>query len=532
MKNSYDFIIVGAGSSGCVLANRLSENPETSVLLVESGPDDTSPLIRMPRGIGKLLSPGNPHVWDYQVSPRGNAPKEVWLKGRAVGGSSSINGMVYVRGAPYDYDGWRNLGCTGWGWDEMGKRFVALEDHELPANEWRGKNGPLKISVHPPGNPLCEALLTAATQMGVNRVDDMNDIPAVMDGGMGYQPTTTFRGRRFSAARAFLTPVRGRKNLDVLPETEVLRIEFQGRRASGVSLRNKTGTHSVSATKEVIISAGAIQSPKLLQLSGIGPAALLGSFNIPVIVDSPNVGRNLREHRYLSTQYKVKGRSLNSSLGGLGLLRSALQYLLFSSGALTHSAHEVGGFVKTRPELTRPDAQIGIGLYSMRPGKNGIAIDPYPGLNVIGYFTRPESQGEIRIQSADPTVAPIIDANHFSAEIDRVSAVSLFHWLRCFGQQPALKSWIIEETDPGPRIKTDEDVLQNAINLGGTAFHIAGTCRMGADDAAVLDPQLRVRGVQGLRVVDTSIMPTLVSGNTNAPAMAIALRAADFILNR
>ena len=531
LQNSYDYIIVGAGSSGCVLANRLSEDPATTVLLVESGPDDTSPLIRMPRGIGRLLIPGNPHVSAYQVSPRGNAPMETWLKGRTVGGSSSINGMVYVRGAPADYDGWRDLGCTGWGWDDIGKHFVALEDHELPANQWRGKGGPLKISMQPAGSPVCAALLQAGEEMGVAHVDDMNAIPAVTDGGMSYQPTTIFKGKRFSAARAFLSPMRGRKNLHVLPETEVLRIEFQDHRATGVSLRNKTGTHSVAAAREVIISAGAIQSPKLLQLSGIGPAALLASLNIPLVADSPNVGRNLREHRYLSTQYRLRGGSLNSSLSGLGLLRSVLQYLLFSGGALTHAAHEVGGFVKTRPELARPDAQIGLGLYSMRPGKNGITIDPYPGLNVIGYFTRPESQGEIRIQSADPTVVPIIKANHFTAEIDRTSAVSLFRWLRRFGQQPALKPWIIEETDPGSRIQTDEDILQNAINLGGTAFHIAGTCRMGADDAAVLDPQLRVRGVQGLRVVDTSIMPTLVSGNTNAPAMAIALRAADLILN-
>jgi len=529
LKNQYDYIIIGAGSSGCVLANRLSADPAISVLLVESGPDDTSALIRMPRGIGKLLTPGNKHVWDYRISPRGNAPEETWLKGRAIGGSSSINGMVYVRGAPYDYDGWRDLGCTGWGWDEMSRRFVELEDHELGANETRGTGGPLKVSMHPNGAPVCEAVLAATEDMGVRRVDEMNGIEAVTHGGMGYQPTTTYKGKRFSAARAFLTPVRQRQNLDVLPETDVLRIDFRERRAQGVTLRNKTGTHEVRAACEVILSAGAIHSPKLLQLSGIGPAALLTSLGIPVIVDAPDVGRNLREHRYLSTQYRMKGGSLNSSFAGLGLLGSVLRYMMFSSGPLTHSAHELGGFVKTRPGLNRPDAQIGVGLYSMRLGKKGVAIDNYPGLNVIGYFTRPESQGEIRIQSPDPDARPVIEANHFSAEIDRISAVSLFRWLRRFGEQPALKPWIIEETDPGPRIQTDDDILQNAISLGGTAFHISGTCRMGMDENAVLDPQLRVRGVEGLRVVDTSIMPTLVSGNTNAPAMAIALRAADFI---
>jgi choline dehydrogenase-like flavoprotein len=530
LRPSYDYIIIGAGSSGCVLANRLSENPNHSVLLVESGPDDTSPLIRMPRGIGKLLAPGNPHVWDYAVSPRGNAPPETWLKGRTVGGSSSINGMVYVRGAPYDYDAWRDLGCTGWGWDEMGPRFAALEDHALGSAPYRGVGGPLKVSMHPGGAPLGEAILKAAGQAGVAQVDDMNDMPAVMDGGMGYQPTTTFKGKRFSAARAFLTPVRGRKNLDVLPQTEAIRILFAGQRATGAQLRNAAGMPEVSANREIILSAGAIQSPKLLQLSGIGPAGLLQSFGITPVFDAPDVGRNLREHRYLSTQYKVKGGSLNSSFAGLGLLRSMLRYALFSTGPLTHSAHEIGGFVKTRPGLEHPDAQIGIGLYSMRPGDKGIVIDKHPGLNIIGYFTRPQSQGEIRIQSADPDIRPIIEANHFSAEIDRITAISLFRWLRRLGQQPALREWIVEETDPGPHIETDDDILQNAISLGGTTFHISGTCRMGTDAAAVLDPQLRVRGVTGLRVVDTSIMPSLVSGNTNAPAMAIALRAADFIL--
>jgi choline dehydrogenase len=532
LRNSYDYIVVGAGSSGCVLANRLSAHADHSVLVLESGPDDTSPLIRMPRGMGKLLAPGNPHVWTYQVSPGANRSEETWLKGHAVGGSSSINGMVYVRGAPYDYDGWKSLGCSGWGWDEIGPRFVALEDHQLGAKEWRGTGGPLRISMHPSGNPLCEAVLRAAEQIGVARVDDMNDMPAVMDGGMSYQPTTTYRGQRFSAARAFLTPVRGRPNLDVVSQTGVLQVEFRDRCATGVTIRGKDGKRTIGAAREVILAAGAIESPKLLQLSGIGPAALLRAHGIPVIVDSRDVGRNLREHRYLSTQYRVRRGSQNSKLGGVGLLRSLLQYGLFSSGPLTHSAHEVGGFVKSRAGLEQPDAQIGVGLYSMHAGEGGVEIEKSPGMTILGYFTRPQSRGEVRIRSPDPSLQPSIDANHFSAEIDRITAVSLFRWLRRLGKQPALAPWIVEETEPGSRIETDDDILQNAVDLGGTSFHVSGTCRMGADEHAVLDPQLRVRGVDRLRVVDTSIMPTLVSGNTNAPAMVIALRAADFILDR
>jgi choline dehydrogenase-like flavoprotein len=386
--------------------------------------------------------------------------------------------------------------------------------------------------VHPKGNEVCEAVLGAANAIGVPTVEDMNDMPAVMEGGMSYQPQTTFHGKRFSAARAFLTPVRGRKNLEVLPDTNVLKVEFEGKRATGVSISNAAGTRSVRANKEVILSAGAIQSPKLLQLSGIGPAALLQGFGIPVVVDAPNVGQNLREHRYLQTMYRLTRGSENPNFAGLRLLKSVLQYALFSSGPMTHAAHEVGGFVKTRPGLKYPDAQIGVGLYSMHAGAKGIQIDPYPGMTILGYFTRPESQGEIRIQSPDPAERPFINANHFSAEIDRITAVSLFRWLRELGKQASLRGLIAEETDPGAKIQTDEDILQNAVSLGGTSFHICGTCRMGVDEASVLDPQLRVRGVQGLRVVDTSIMPTIVSGNTNAPAMVVGLRAADFILGR
>lgn len=530
LSDSYDYIIVGAGSSGCAVANRLSASPANRVLVIESGPDDTSALIKMPRGIGKLLAPGNPHVWDYRVSPGGNQPEEVWLKGRTVGGSSSVNGMVYVRGAPADYDGWEALGCTGWGWDEIGPKFVALEDHQLGAGKDRGTGGPLKVTVHPRGNPLCAAMIEAAKQLGVAEVADVNGTTATSQGGMGYQTNSIAGGQRFSAARAFLTPVRHRPNLTVMPETDVLRIVFDGTRASGVVVRDKSGERSITAAREIIVSAGAIQSPKLLQLSGIGPAGLLTAHGIPVIADRLNVGKNLREHRYLSTQYRVRGNSLNSRFSGLGLLRSVLDYLLRHKGPLTHSAHEVGGFVKTRPGLDRPDAQIGFGLYSVRADESGVVVDKNPGITILGYFTRPESQGEIRIRSAAPDDKPIIEANHFSAEIDRISAVSLFRWLRALAQTPALAEWIIEETAPGPSIESDADILDNALSLGGTSYHVSGTCRMGSDPESVVDPELRVRGVQGLRVVDTSIMPMLVSGNTNAPAMVIGMRAADFIL--
>ncbi|GAC1613029.1 MAG: GMC family oxidoreductase N-terminal domain-containing protein [Novosphingobium sp.] len=531
LTEPFDYIIVGAGSSGCVLANRLSADPQARVLLIEGGPNDTSPLIRMPRGIGKLLAPGNPHVYAYPVAPAANQAEEVWLKGRTVGGSSSINGMVYVRGAPADYDGWEAAGCTGWGWDRMGRQFVTLEDHALGADDWRGTGGPLKITRHPAGNSLCEAVLGAARTMGVPTVEDVNHVDTVADQGMGWQTVTTYRGKRFSAARAFLDPVRRRPNLTIVTDAMVERVLFDGTTACGVRMRQKDGVQDVATRGEIILCAGAVESPKLLELSGIGDGERLKALGIELLVHSPSVGENLREHRYVSTQYRVKGASLNSAFGGLGLIQSLVRYLFGQSGPLTHSAHEVGGFVKTRPGLDRPDAQIGVGLYSLSVDEKGqIGVDSFPGMTILGYFTRPESQGSTHVVSADPAVPPRIEANHFAAPADREAAMALFKWLRELGGQPALAEWIVEETVPGPSVATDEDILLNLLKLGGTSYHIAGTARMGSDDVSVLDPQLRVRGVSGLRVCDTSIMPTLVSGNTNAPAMAIALNAADMIL--
>nr|WP_235906756.1 GMC family oxidoreductase N-terminal domain-containing protein [Pseudomonas saliphila] len=529
MKESYDYIIVGAGSAGCVMANRLSTDPSVSVLLIESGPEHTSPLIAMPRGIGKLLMPGNPHVWDYQASRGEGMATELWLKGKAIGGSSSVNGMVYVRGAPADYNAWEAQGCTGWGWQDMGRQFVAMEDHQLGSSEWRGVGGPLKVTVHPPGNELCDAIIDAAAHIGTTTVADTNHVDSVTQGGFGYQPQTTWKGQRFSAAKAFLDPVRARPNLTVLTGTHVQRIQFEGRRAVAVQVREKDGERRIRCQREVLLCAGAIESPKLLQLSGIGPAYLLQSLGIPVIQDAPDVGRNLREHVYIAAQFRVTRGSFNHCFAGLGLARSVLSYFVGKKGPMTHAAHEAGGFVKTRPELERPDAQIGVSLFSMDGDGKTVAIDKQPGITLGGYFMHPQSQGEIRIESADPAVPPKIVANYLSAEADQAAAIALLKWIRKLAAQPALKPFLVEELTPGPQVQSDEEMLAAFRRFGQTAYHVAGTCRMGTDERAVLDPELRVRGVDGLRVIDTSIMPALVSGNTNAPAMAIAMRAAEII---
>ncbi len=532
MKDSYDYIVVGAGSAGCAVANRLSADPALSVLLIESGPPDDSLFVHMPRGLGRILNPGSKYIWEYEVQTGDNYPAERWYRGKTLGGSSSVNGMVYMRGAPLDYDGWAHLGCEGWSWADVLPAFIELENHDLGPAADRGVGGPQRITTHPKGDALCEAILDAGTEMGISRVHDVNAISSVRNGGMGYQPSTRFKGQRFSAARAFLTEARARLNLEVATETDVLKIEFEGERASGVKLRDKAGVRSVAARKEIILSAGAIQTPKLLQLPGIGPAPLLKGLGIDVLVDAPEVGRNLRDHRHTDLRLKVRSHSQNSELSSLGALWSLIRYLFARSGPMTHAAHEIGGFPKSEPALEHADLQFGLmSLSASSTGKEGdIALDPHSGITFVTYFTRPESQGDIRIQSADPDAPPLVRINHLFAEIDRRKFVAAFRWNRRLAAQPALKDWVVEETYPAASVETDDEILSNAMALGGSCFHTAGTARMGADAKAVVDSQLRVRGAEGLRVADTSIMPTLVSGNTNGPAMMIGLRAADFIL--
>ena len=532
MKDRYDYIVVGAGSSGCALANRLSADPAYSVLLVESGPPDKSMFIHMPRGIGVLGNPGNKHIWEYQVQTGGNGPEERWFRGRTLGGSSSVNGMIYMRGAPRDYDGWAAMGCDGWSWADVGPKFVELEDHDQGAGEWRGQGGPLRITTHPTGNPLFEAIIKAGEQMGIKRVRDVNDVDAVRDGGIAYQTTTRYKGQRFSAARAFLDPIRKRRNFDIVTDTDVLRIVFERRRASGVVLRDKAGERTVHATREIILSAGAFQTPKLLQLSGIGPEALLSSLGIEVVADSPDVGRNLREHRHVDLSLRITGGSQNKDLGGWRAGLSMLRYLLGRKGPMTHAAHEVGAFAKSDDSLDHADLQFGLMTVSVTSmGKEGdIALEKKPGMTFITYYTQPDSQGKLRITSADPDAPIAVNINHLATERDRQKFIAVFRWNRRLAAQPALKDWVVEEVNPGKAVETDDEILAHAMEMGGTCFHTVGTARMGPDEGSVVDTRLRVRGVQGLRVADTSIMPTIVSGNTNGPAMAVGLRAADFII--
>ncbi|GGC00746.1 GMC oxidoreductase [Novosphingobium endophyticum] len=525
---SFDYIIIGAGSSGCVMAYRLSEDPRVSVLLIEGGGPDRNPLIHVPRGFGKTLTNGR-LLWSYQPVKTGDyKDPETWLRGRVLGGSSSVNGMVYVRGLPSDYDEWEALGCDGWGWSDLGRCFAEMEDHALGPGGGRGVGGPLKVTLHPTRQPLCEAMIAAGREIGLSTVEDLNEL----DGeGMGYQPRTIWKGRRQSAVTAFLRPARRRPNLRVVTGEEATGILFEGKRASGVRTRGTAGLREWRCHGEVVLCAGALNTPKLLQLSGIGPAPLLRSVGIEVVQDSPDVGRNLRDHRLLNAQFRVRTGSENHAFSGFGLALSVARYALFRNGPIASAAFEVGAFAKSRPDLARPDAQFGMGPMSIDREFAGYRTEPHPGALCGGYVMRPQSAGSLEVTSKDPAAPLLIDPNYLSAEEDAAASVRLFRMLRRLFAQPALAPFVVSETYPGPQeVSSDDEIIDAFHRIGRSGQHAAGTCRMGSDPRSVVDPQLRVRGFKGLRIADISIMPTLVSGNTNAPAMAMAWRASDIIL--
>lgn len=523
---NFDFIVVGAGSAGCVLAYRLSEDPACRVLVVEAGPPDDSVFIRMPLGVGKTLNDAS-LMWYFPTEPdAGNGNRAgTWVRGKTLGGCSSVNGMIYSRGEPQDYDDWEAAGVSGWGWQQIGRCFREMEDHALGADEMRGVGGPLHVSVQPHRSPLTEAILAAGGGRGLPVKSDLNRRTLE---GIGYTNATMKNGRRVSAADAFLRPAAVRANLSIVTDTRVDKVLMEGRRAVGVECRGPGGRAEYRATREVLVCAGALQSPKLLCLSGIGPADRLRSLGIGVVAHSPGVGENLREHKSVTMQYRLS-RPLghNPQLRGARLAINALRYALFRSGPLA-STCEVLAFLKSRPELPRTDIEAIFWCLTLDFAAAGVALERQPGLMTSIVLLRPESRGSIHLRSADPDDPPVIRGNALSTEADQLAIVSGVKRVRELLSQAPLVSMLAAETAPGEHVQSDAEILAAARN-NDTMAHACGTCRMGIDAEAVVDERLRVRGVSGLRVMDTSVMPTQVSGNTNGPVMAMAWRAAEII---
>ncbi len=532
---TFDFIIVGSGSAGSVLAERLSASGKHSVLVLEAGGTDMRFYVQMPLGYGKMFFDKTVN-WMYKAEPdpglAGNA--DHWPRGKVMGGSSSINAMVWIRGAKEDYDEWEALGNKGWGWADMLPIFKRLEDYEGGANQWRGAGGPVRISrIDSNIHPLTRNYIEAAAQAGLPLNDDFN---GASQEGAGLYQINTKGGRRMSASRAFLRPAMKRSNVTVLTGAHVSRILFEGKRAIGVEYQKGGVTKSARAGREVILSGGSVNSPQLLQLSGIGDPALLGSLAIPVVHANTNVGQHLQDHQGINYTFKAKVPTLNQTLRPWwGKLMIGLQYILFRNGPLAISMNQGGGFFRTSDKYQRPNMQLYFQVFSTvipKPGERPILTpDPWPGFSIGLSNCRTSSRGHIAIKSRNPFDHPRIVANALSHEDDVSEMLDAVKYLRKIAAQPAIANLIEEELLPGPKVQSDEDLVADFRRRSGTVYHPVSTCRMGPSESdSVVDPRLKVHGIEGLRVIDASVFPTLITGNTNAPAIAVGWKGAEIIL--
>ena len=525
---SFDYIIVGAGSAGCVFANRLTANGRHRVLLLEAGGPDRNIWIHIPLGYGKLFS--NPKVnWLYTTEPEPelNNRRVIQPRGKVMGGSSSINGLLYIRGQHEDYDHWRQLGNAGWSFNDVLPYFRRAEDQERGADDLHGVGGHLKVSDVCEPHPLCEAFIEAAQKSGFPRNDDFN---GATQEGAGYFQLTARNGRRWSTAVGYLKEAKRRGNLTVVANALAARILFSGRRAIGVEYRQGGATHTAHANAEVIVSGGAFNSPQLLQLSGLGPAKILRELGIDVIADMPGVGADLQDHLQIRMLYRcTEPITMNDVINNWRHRYAAgLRYLLSRKGLLTIGAGYAGAFLRTRPDLASPDVQFHFLIFSSDAA--GATLHPFPGFMASVCQLRPDSRGFVRIASRDPAVPPAIQPRYLSARSDCDCVVDGMKLLRRVMDQPVMRRYIAEEHAPGEQCVSDADLLAFARQTGTTVYHPTSTCRMGSDPNAVVDERLRVRGFEGLRVIDASIMPTVVSGNTNAAAVMIGEKGADMVL--
>ena len=523
----FDYVIVGAGSAGCVLANRLSADPDQRVLLLEAGGNDNYIWIHVP--VGYLHTHNNRRTdWCFKTEAEVglNGRTLNYPRGKVLGGSSSINGMIYMRGQTRDYDQWRQMGNAGWAWEDVLPYFRRSEDFFRGADEAHGANGEWRVEEARVRWDILDAFREAAGQVGIPKTDDFNRGD---NEGCGYFHINQRRGVRWNTSKGFLRPVMNQSNLTVLTGAQARRIRFEGRRASGIELRHNGMETYVHARREVILAAGAVASPPLLQLSGIGPGPLLQGFGIPVRHELPGVGENLQDHLQLRMAFKVRNvKTMNERAASLvGRAMMGLEYILLRRGPLTMAPSQLGAFAKSDPSRETPDLQYHIQPLSLP--KFGDPLDPFPAITTSVCNLRPESRGHIRIKSPDPFDAPAIRPNYLSTPGDRKVAAEAIRLTRRICAAPAMQKYQPEEFRPGAAAQGDEDLANAAGDIGTTIFHPIGTAKMGDDPMAVVDARLRVRGIDGLRVVDASVMPTITSGNTNSPVIMIAEKACDMI---
>jgi choline dehydrogenase len=529
--DTYDYIIVGAGTAGCLLANRLSADPQARVLLLEAGGKDRNRWIHIPMGFSQLYA--NPRVnWMYESEPEAQlgGRRLYQPRGKVLGGTSSINGMVYMRGNAADYDEWRQRGCTGWDWDSVLPYFKKAEHQERGANEFHGIGGPLHVSDQPRRSELADRVVEAAIQAGLPPIEDFND---GRQEGAGYFQSTTGRQRRWSTATAYLRPARGRTNLVVRPNAHATRILFENGRAVGVAYVSGGVSRTARADGEVIVSGGVFNSPQLMQLSGVGPGALLQQMDIPVIHDLPAVGSHLQDHFYVRLAYRcTKPITMNELANSMPRKVLAMaQYMLFRAGPLAANGVTAGAFARSDPRLERPDLQFNFSPYSYASrDARGAVAHPFPGFSLSAVHLRPDSRGSVRIKSPDPLAPPAIRFNFLETRSDLQALTAGMRLARKFARQPALAPYIAAELLPGPAVNTDSEFEANIRINANSNLHPVGTCRMGPDGGSVVDPRLRVHGIGRLRVADASIMPTVPAGNTNAPSIMIGEKAAAMIL--